>query len=382
VVHQTLRAVRISCYTNDMSEPKYAAIVDALRAELRTRSAGERFWSEHQVALRFKVSRPTAARALSELVLDGLVERRVGSGTFVRTGGAESGAGRTFGLLLSGLGTTEVWDPLSAWLTRVCSSRGISVRMGWQVAPRDDVVSTVAQAKDLVAQGVDGVLFSPLEIVPDRERENIAIAELFTDAGIPVTLLDRDVLDFPGRSGFDVVGVDNVYAAAEIGRHLATTGRVRPRFFSRPHFPSTTDLRVAGCAIALAQAGIDLPRDWHVTGDPSDPDAVLAFLDEHRPDAVVANNDRTAALLIQTFARLGRRVPDDLAVIGFDDVVYSTLLTVSLTTVRQPFDDIARTAVRVLLDRIEHRDAPPTITLLPGTLVVRESSAPPGAPRA
>lgn len=359
-----------------MPEPKYAAIVDALKVELRTRSAGERFWSEHQVALRFKVSRPTAARALSELCLDGLVERRVGSGTFVRTAGAESAAGRTFGLLLSGLGTTEVWDPLAAWLTRVCSSRGISVRMGWQVAPRDDVVTTVAQAKDLVAQGVDGVLFSPLEIVPDRERENLAICRLFTDAGIPVTLLDRDVLDFPARSGFDVVGVDNVGAAAEIGRHLAVTGHTRPRFFSRPHYPSTTDLRVAGCAIALAHAGVELPRDWHVTGDPADTASVAAFLDEHRPDAVVANNDRTAALLIQTLARLGRRVPDDVAVIGFDDVVYSTLLTVSLTTIRQPFDDIARTAVKVLLARIEDRDAAATTTLLPGALVVRESSAP------
>lgn len=359
-----------------MPESKYAAIVDALRAELRTRTAGERFWSEHQVALRFKVSRPTAARALSELCFDGLVERRVGSGTFVRTTGAQSVApGRTFGLLLSGLGTTEVWDPLSAWLTRVCSSRGISVRMGWQVAPLDDVVTTVAQAKDLVAQGVDGVLFSPLEIVPDRERENLSICDVFTQAGIPVTLLDRDVLDFPARSGFDIVGVDNVGAAAEIGRHVAATGRTRPRFFSRPHYPSTTDLRVAGCAIALAHAGIELPRDWHVTGDPADPEAVAAFLDEHRPDAVVANNDRTAALLIQTLARLGRRVPDDLAVIGFDDVVYSTLLTVSLTTIRQPFDDIARTAVRVLLDRIDDRDAPPRTTMLPGALIVRESSA-------
>ncbi len=361
-----------------MPQPKYAAIVATLRAELASRAAGERFLSEHQVALRFGVSRPTAARALSELVLDGLVERRVGSGTYVR-GPADAGPARTFGLLLSGLGTTEVWDPLAAWLTRVCSSRGISVRMGWQVAPLDDAVTTVAQAKDLVAQGVDGVLFSPLEIVPDRERENIAIARLFTDAGIPVTLLDRDVLDFPARSEYDVVGIDNVGAAAEIGRHVAETGRTRPRFFSRPHYPSTTDLRVAGCAIALARAGVDVPRDWHVTGDPSDPACVEHLLEQHRADALVANNDRTAALLIQTLTRIGRKVPDDVAVLGFDDVVYSTLLTVALTTVRQPFDAIARTAVRVLLNRIEDRDAPPTTTSLPGTLVVRESSAPPAA---
>ena len=358
-----------------MGEPKYSAIVDQLRNDLRTRKPGERFLSENQVSSRFRVSRPTAARALSELGSEGLVVRRIGSGTFVAEA-PKTGRALTFGVLLSGLGATDVWDPLSTLLTRACSSRGVSVRMGWQTAPRDDIASTVAQARNLVAQGIDGVLFSPLEVVEDREKENVAIAHLFVDAGIPLVLIDRDVLDFPARSGFDVVGVDNVGASAEIAQHLATTGRARPRYFSRPHYPSTTDLRVAGAAIALAHAGIDLPHNWHITGDPTDVKCVTEMLDTHRPDAIIASNDHTAALLIQTLAKIGRRVPDDLAVVGFDDVVYSTLLPVTLTTVHQPFDEIARTAVQVLLDRIENPEAAPHTTTLPGTLVVRGSSAP------
>jgi len=359
-----------------MGESKCSAIVDELRNDLRALRPGERFLSEHQVSIRFKVSRPTAARALSELCIEGLVVRRVGSGTFVAEA-SHSGRALTFGVLLSGLGATEVWDPLSTLLTRACSSRGISVRMGWQTAPRDDVASTVAQARNLVTQGVDGVLFSPLEVVEDREQENVAIAQLFVEAGIPLVLIDRDVLDFPARSGFDVVGVDNVGASAEIAQHLAATGRTRPRYFSRPHYPSTTDLRVAGAAIALAHAGIDLPHDWHIAGDPTDVECATEMLEQHRPDAIIASNDHTAALLIQTLAKIGRRVPDDLAVVGFDDVVvYSTLLPVTLTTVHQPFDEIARTAVQVLLDRIENPDAAPHTTTLPGTLIVRGSSAP------
>lgn len=358
-----------------MGEPKYSAIVDRLRNDLRTLSPGERFLSEHQVASRFKVSRPTAARALAELGIEGLVVRRVGSGTFVAEAPRATRA-LTFGVLLSGLGATDVWDPLSTLLTRACSSRGVSVRMGWQTAPRDDVASTVAQARNLVTQGIDGVLFSPLEVVEDREKENVAIADLFVKAGIPLVLIDRDILDFPARSGFDVVGVDNVGASAEIAQHLAATGRARPRYFSRPHYPSTTDLRVAGAAIALAHAGIDLPHDWHITGDPSDVDCATEMLERHRPDAIIASNDHTAALLIQTLAKIGLRVPDDLAVVGFDDVVYSTLLPVTLTTVHQPFGEIARTAVQVLLDRIENPSAAAHTTTLPGTLLVRGSSAP------
>jgi len=359
-----------------MSKSKYVGIIDELRSELRSYSEGQRFLSEHQVALRFGVARPTAARALSQLCVDGLIERRVGSGTFVLGSGAGAAPEtRIIGALLSGLGATEAWDPLATWLTRVCSSRGISVRMGSEVAPQDDVVSAVIQAKDLIAQHVDGVLFSPLEAVPDRQRENVAIVSMFADAQIPVVLLDRDILDFPARSTLDLVGVDNVYAAAEIGYHIAETGHTRPRFFSRPNFPSTTDLRVAGCSIALAHAGIDLPHDWHITGDPADPVCVERFLAEHDPDSVIASNDWTAALLIQTLARLGRRVPDDIAVVGFDDVIYSTLLTVPLTTVHQPFDKIAQAAVQVLLDRIERPDSPTVTVQLPGNLVVRGSSA-------
>src|SRR5690554_6301692 len=78
-----LRYLPISCYTSYMTSSKYMQIVEELRRELRTARPGDRFLSEHQVALRFEVSRPTASRALGELCRDGLVERRVGSGTFV-----------------------------------------------------------------------------------------------------------------------------------------------------------------------------------------------------------------------------------------------------------------------------------------------------------
>lgn len=362
-----------------VTESKYAAIVTELREDLRHHRAGDRFLSEHQVALRFAVSRPTAARALSELCRERLLERRVGSGTFVAAVGREAGGApvRSVGLLLSGLGSTEVWDPLSTQITRACSSHGISVRMGPQAAPQDDVASTVAQAEDLIEQGVDGVLFAPLESVEDRESANISISEMFTAAGIPVVLVDRDIVDFPQRSSFDIVGVDNVRGAAQIGRHLAETGRRRPVFFSRPHHPSTTDLRVAGCAAALAAGGVPAPPDWHVSGDPADAGLIRTMLTTQRPDVIVASNDRTAAILIQTLTRLGKVVPDDLAVTGFDNVVYSTLLAVSLTTVAQPFEAIARVAVRVLLDRVADPEAEPRETLLPAALVVRESSSPP-----
>lgn len=361
-----------------MTISKYVRIVEELRKELRQYRSGDRFLSEHQVALRFDVSRPTASRALGELCRDGLVERRVGSGTFVIDPSPGTGPDRlrSIGLLLSGLGATEVWDPLSTQVTRVSSSMGISLRLGPPAPPQDDVEFTRGQAADLIDQGVDGVLFAPLEGVEDRERQNRRICRWFTSAGIPVVLVDRDAVDFPARSEFDIVGVDNVRGATQLGEHLVSQGYRRPMYFARPQHPSTTDQRMAGSLVAFLSAGIAVDPSWHVAGDPTDADLVGEALRTRDPDVVIAANDHTAALLVQTITRLGRTVPGDLAVTGFDDSPYSALLTVPLTTVRQPFEAIARAAVRTLLERDADEDAPAREILLPPELVVRGSTTP------
>lgn len=365
-----------SCYTNCMSSSKYVQIVRQLRDELGKLEPGARFESENQLAVRFGVSRPTAARSLRELQDEGLVERRIGSGTFVLGPGGTAGVAIpvTIGLILAGLGATEVWDPIARHITTAASTLGVSVVVGPEHNPRDEVSAVTAQAEWMLERGISGVLFAPLENVADRERENQAICALFTSAGIPVVLLDRDIVEFPGRSNNDVVGMDDVRAGAMVGDHLTERGLHPALFLSRPNHPATTDLRSAGCRWALARGGATVPNTWHVSGDPTDHEWVAATLSKHSPRVVVCANDRTAALLIQTLARLGRRVPQDVAVVGFDDVVYSRLLPVALTTVAQPFAQIAEVAVNRLLQRIEQPAMPATELLLAAQLMVRDST--------
>lgn len=365
-----------SCYNRYMTSSKYMQIVEELRRDLHTSRPGERFLSEHQVTMRFDVSRPTASRALTELCRDGLVERRVGSGTFVSDNPSADPRERlrSVGLLLSGLGSTEVWDPLAAQVNRVCSSLGLSLRMGPPSPPQDDVLFTRDQALDLIGQEINGVIFAPLENVPDRERENRRICKMFTAARIPVVLIDRDIVNFPERSEFDVVGVDNVRGGAQLAEHLVSRGYRSPVYFSRPQHPSTTDQRVAGCAVTFLARGVHVPAGWHVEADPGDGELVARLMTDRSPDVVIAANDHTAARLIQTLARLGYSVPEDVAVTGFDDTPYSALLSVPLTTVRQSFEAIARAAVRTLFERIGEPEAAAREILLPPQLVVREST--------
>jgi GntR family transcriptional regulator, arabinose operon transcriptional repressor len=91
------------------------------------------------------------------------------------------------------------------------------------------------------------------------------------------------------------------------------------------------------------------------------------------PNAIIGSNDQTAAKLIQTLSLLGVRLPQDMRVVGFDDVRYATLLSVPLTTIRMPCRAIGRAAVRAMQERIRHPNRTPQEILLPFRLVVRSS---------
>ncbi len=363
------------------AKAKYLDIMDALQEQLAAGKyrVGDRVPSESHLAKQFSVSRPTAARALRELGTAGLLERRVGSGTYVgRTGREAASGGKTYGLLVQGLGRTEIFDPICTEITRVCQEGGATVLWGDASKPGDDTSEIERLCRYYQERQVDGVFFAPLEAPPDRERQNVHIAATLAEAGIAVVLLDRDILDFPGRSTFDLVGIDNFLAGMHLAQHLIDVGHRRLTFVARPNHPSTTDLRVAGCRTALQRAGVAVPSTFHQSGDPSDETFVSRVLADEKPDAVVCSNDLTAAHLVLTLAHQGMTVPTDLAVVGFDDVKYSTMLPVGLTTMRQPYHAIARVAVRAMNDRIQVPNLDPRQLQLSAELVVRGSSRPSG----
>ena len=97
------------------------------------------------------------------------------------------------------------------------------------------------------------------------------------------------------------------------------------------------------------------------------------MLEEFRPDAVVCANDRTAGRLMHALLALGKRLPQDVALVGIDDVGYASLLPVPLTTVRQPCREIGAAAVAAMMERVQRPHVAPRDILLEGVLVVRES---------
>ena len=348
--------------------PKHAVIFQHLHQGIKRGEYkdGTRLPSDLTLAHRFGASRPTVAQALRELQRLGLVERHRGSGSFVRAAPLSTGS---LGLLADGLGATEVLEPMSVEISRAARAAGWNVVMGAAVADRAPEVI----AREWAACGVSGVFFAPIEHHPVRAGVNKALVSCFHDRGMSVVLLDRDLGEFPDRSANDLVAIDDFFAGFELAEHLLARGAVRIAFVARKEYPSTTDLRVSGARAAVAR--VETARIEFAVGDPEDVRWVRKVLRDTGADAIIASNDATAATLLQTLKDLGRNVPTDLKVAGFDDVRYANLLTPALTTMRQPCAALGAAAVEAMLGRLRQPEMPGRRILLRAELVVRRSTA-------
>jgi hypothetical protein len=185
--------------------PKHRNIYEQIRNEIVAGQFGEghRLPSEAELVARFQVSRPTVGRALRDLQLEGLITRRSGAGSFIRS----SPTLGMFGLIIPALGNTEIFEPMCAEMARAAQSHKFNLLWG---DSSGDQQQGRNQAERLCQQYIDrkvsGVFFAPLELTVDKEAVNRRIAKNLSAAGIPLVLLDRDVAEFPERSSFDLVG--------------------------------------------------------------------------------------------------------------------------------------------------------------------------------
>jgi GntR family transcriptional regulator of arabinose operon len=356
---------------------KHRKLFELLQHQILTGhyAEGRRLPSETELTIRYDVSRPTAARALKDLQQMGVITRRPGSGSYLKTSdvSTKSVRGKVFALLVPGLGRTEILDPICNEITRYAQSLENTVLWGDAAQPIRSGEDAIELCRQYIARGVDGVFFAPMELVSDRAHWNERVVSELGAAGIPLVLLDRDLREFPERSAYDLVGIDNFRAGIAVAKHVLERGSRRICFVARPAFPSTTNLRLAGCRDAVRIFGQEA-KFSAATLDPTDRSAVQTLWKRSTPDACLCANDQTAALLLRTLTELGVRTPQDVRLAGFDDVEYATLLAVPLTSIRQPCRDIARAATAALLERTIDNTLPARQILLPHELVVRAST--------
>jgi DNA-binding LacI/PurR family transcriptional regulator len=358
--------------------PKYRQIVDSLRASITAGHYrnGARLPSEAELVRRFGVSRMTAVKAMQHLQQEGLLVRRAGSGTYASD--APNGNKPVFGLIIPDLGQTEIFEPICKGMTLApgagSGAPGWSLSWGHSLQPgMNKELESEHLCRQYIDQRVSGVFFAPLEFGARRDVINQRVLKALRTANIPVVLLDRCVMEYPDRSEYDIVGLDNRRAGYVMTEHLIQQGAKKVGFFAVAGSAETVDDRIAGCREALFNHDLALPKDMVIRADPSDTRSVSEALRNHKYDAILCANDLTAAKLMRSLHSLGLRVPDDLKITGFDDVRYAELLPVPLTTLHQPCLDIGAAAIAAMQDRIQAPSLPARSILLNGHIVVRKS---------
>jgi DNA-binding LacI/PurR family transcriptional regulator len=252
---------------------------------------------------------------------------------------------------------------------------GLSVILGkW---PDCDASQRLRQADTLseqyIALPVCGVILEPMAATDDALKWNSRIIQNFARARIPVVLLEREIFDYPQRSPFDMVGIDDRHAGYVITKHLLSLGRRRIAFLSQCARTPALGARVCGWKDALAAHGIEAGPDLLHLEQPIGPDSIRRLSRRRPPDAFVCSSDFEAAALLQVLTALDYRVPQDVAIVGFNDDPCSRLLPVSLTTMRPPWAEVGRSALAALMDRLENPSAPPRQVRLACELIVRDS---------
>lgn len=219
----------------------------------------------------------------------------------------------------------------------------------------------------LVAQRrVDGVLV----INPFDGRES----ELAGDTA--ALLIGARSLD----QSHPAITLDEEAAGRLAVRHLLSLGHQTIGMIQGPTGEDCVQVRSTGALAELAEAGHPLPAHRLITGDWS---ATSGYEGAQRllaqsPDitALFAQNDRMAIGAMRALREAGRRVPEDISIIGFDDIPLASYLDPALTTIQQDFSVMGRQAARRLIGALDQKNLEPTLERIPATLIVRQSTQP------
>jgi LacI family transcriptional regulator len=225
-------------------------------------------------------------------------------------------------------------------------------------------------ASQVSAKSFDGLLV----VEPEGTLDYIAGLHA---RGLPVIMID----DREKRPLFPSVATTNRTGGHAAGTHLVELGRRRPLVITGPNRFGCSQERLDGFAEAYAAAGLPLDLALVVEGDftlDCGRRAVKQMIDTGAAfDAVFAHNDLSAAGAIQAAREAGCRVPEDVAVVGFDDLPLAATTDPPLTSVRQPLREMGEAAARMLLAHFDGAVLPQSPTVIPTTFTIRGSTIPP-----
>lgn len=350
---------------------KSQAVADAVRqrAIAGEWAVGDRLPTERELAAEHGIGINTVRRAVSQLVREGTVRKIQGSGTYLVSVPAPSGRGGARPLIGVVLPTPKYYAGITDGIIETLR------RAGWQVLisyATFEPELELERCQELLALGARGLLLSPsFYASPDPEAHLFALESL----GVPVVLVDRRP---PTRAAerSSYVATDRECAAQIAVRRFVQIGRTRIGYFGT--FGATSSEVHDAFGPAVTSFGLSLIGQAVQERRPWTRDDVAAYVEHcraERIDAVLCMDDRKALVLLPALAEAGLRVPEDVAVIAYDDSVYD-LATVSLSTISPPRFEVGAAAAELVLHHLTQgvKAAARHIEMQP-RLIVRASCA-------
>jgi LacI family transcriptional regulator len=294
------------------------------------------------------------------------IAERVGYSPNLLAKSLVSGLTQTIGLVV-----TDCTDPYYATLIRAVVEVTDREGFGLLLATSNEDPAREQRGLSLLSgRRIDGLLLTAVNVDAPQVRE-------FLRGSLPVVLLSRR----PRRYRGPFVGIDNVRAARTAVRHLCELGHRRLVLIGRSGPASSARERLAGFREELKARGLFCGDQTAVrlveptvAGGRGAVPWILGL--DPRPTAIVAYNDAQAIGVIKGLQEAGLAVPDDISVVGFDDIAMAALFEPALTTVAQPIDEIGRCGAEMLIRRIRGEREDRSAVVLPSRLVVRESVRP------
>jgi DNA-binding LacI/PurR family transcriptional regulator len=335
-----------SSNSHPLQERIYAALKQ--RIEAGEWGYGAMLPTENELCESYRISRGTVRNVLAELEKEGLVRRERGRGTFMALAGIERSS--------KGLNDRSI----SFIVPYVRDSHVSSILLGVESAARAGGYEVLfnhvendpeKEEKMLIKagqQGVAGIILYPT----NSATANPAIAELVRK-NYPFVLVDR----YERGLYTDYVTSDNFGGGLLATQHLLCLGHRRIAFVSWTEMATTMEHRRSGYRQALLETGIspEPGLEWDVVGYPDIDQAALEerlSREDGRPTAIFAANDQLAIAIQRAARKLNISIPEELALVGFDNLDISAHLDIPLTTVAQPAFEIGRTAGELVINKV------------------------------
>ncbi|KQA21189.1 substrate-binding domain-containing protein [Vibrio metoecus] len=270
---------------------------------------------------------------------------------------------KTIGMLVT-TSTNPFFGEVVKGVERSCYHKGYNLIL---CNTEGDNQRMKASINTLLQKRVDGLLL----MCSTLEGERLDVFDRYPD--IPVVVMDWGPILFAS----DKIQDNSLQGGYMAAKHLIECGHKEIGCITGPLIRHQAQMRYEGYKRALAEAGIAINPDWIVESDFECEGGYQAFEKLYQrgklPSALFVSNDMMAMGVIQAASQRGLRVPDDLSLIGYDDVHIAKFMTPALTTIHQPKYRLGKAAVDTLLYRLENPDTTAQVVQLEPTLVVRSS---------